>query len=210
MYHRGVEAATIFILAGGKSLRMGTDKAFLMLHGKTLLERSLELAAAVAEEVCIVGDPRKFLRFGKAVQDIFPECGPLGGIHAALRQTKSELNLMLAVDLPFVEERFLRYLISTAGRGTAWVTFVEADGPQPLCAVYRREFAEAAEKSLLQGRNKVDSLFPGVETRVIAAPELSRLGFSTRMFRNLNTPEDFARAESDIVAAGLPEAAERN
>jgi molybdenum cofactor guanylyltransferase len=193
-----VDCVTAFVLAGGKSSRMGEDKASLQFRGKTFLQRALDNAARVAEEVCIVGDPNKFLAFGRVVEDVFPECGPLGGIHAALRQTKSVLNLMLAVDLPFVEEGFLRYLISTARQCDALVTVARAGGGfQPLCAVYRQEFVDVAERSLREGRNKIDPLFDLVQTRVLEEEALASMGFSAGMFRNLNTPEEFAQAQKD-------------
>ena len=68
---------TAFILAGGKSTRMGTDKAFVPLHGRTLLERALEVARAVTPDVRVVGDPTKFSTFAPVVEDLFPGCGPI-------------------------------------------------------------------------------------------------------------------------------------
>jgi len=73
------ENATGFILAGGKSSRMGVDKAFLEVGGRTLLARALELAETVAQQVRVVGDKTKFAPFGIVVDDIYPERGPLGG-----------------------------------------------------------------------------------------------------------------------------------
>jgi phospholipid/cholesterol/gamma-HCH transport system ATP-binding protein len=193
-----VAPVTGFVLAGGKSSRMGADKVFLQFRGKVLLRCALEKAARVAEEVYIVGDPAKFQPFGRVVKDVFPESGPLGGIHAALRHTKSDLNLMLAVDIPLVEDEFLQYLISTAGKSNALVTVPRAGGGfQPLCAVYRREFGDVAERALREGRNKIEPLFDLVETRVLEEKALANLGFSAGMFRNLNTPEEFAQAQKD-------------
>ena len=100
VYDRGMENGpapdlTAFILAGGKSTRMGTDKAFVDYDGRTLLLRALDLARSVATDVRIVGSKEKFAAFGPVVEDIFRDCGPLGGIHAALRASPTELNLML-------------------------------------------------------------------------------------------------------------------
>ena len=94
-----VEDVTAFVLAGGKSTRMGKDKAFLEFRGRILLARALELAAGAGQEVRIVGDPRKFAAFGQVIEDIYRERGPLGGIHAALKSSSTRLNLMLAVDI---------------------------------------------------------------------------------------------------------------
>ncbi len=188
---------TAFVLAGGQSSRMGSDKAFLRLGDETLLERALKAASSVCTEVLIAGDPKKFSGFGRVVEDVYRDRGPLGGIHAALASSTTELNLMLAVDSPFVEPKFFHYLILRARESGALVTVPCADsGLQPLCAVYRRGFAEVAERSLREGKNKIDSLFAGVKTCVIEADELVRAGFSVEMFRNLNTPGEFDKAKS--------------
>ena len=142
-----------------------------------------------------MGDPSKFAAFGRVIEDIYCEHGPLGGIHAALKSSSTELNLMLAVDLPLVEPNFLKYLVSVARDGNAVVTVPRAsDGLQPLCAVFRRGFVEVAEQSLAQGKNKIDALFSNVDTRIVEPETLSHAGFSSEIFRNLNTPEEFEKA----------------
>lgn len=201
MYDRPMEAAandlSIFVLTGGKSTRMGTDKAFLQHNGRTLLECALTLARSVSEDVWIVGSREKFSAYGPVVEDIFPEQGPLGGIHAALLGSRNNLNLMLAVDMPFVSPAFLRYLVSVARASDVTVVIPRVEARlQPLCAVYRRDFAVTAETSLLAEKNKIGSLFAGVSTRVIEEAELSRHGFSSDLFRNLNTPQDLASLDA--------------
>ena len=183
---------TASVLAGGKSTRMGADKAFLEWEGQTLLDRALTVAGAVTENVRIVGDAKKFGGFGSVVvEDVYRERGPLGGIHAALTSSGSELNLMLAVDLPLMKAEFLSFLIGQARESGAIVTVPKAAGGlQPLCAVYRREFVAVAEESLNSGKNKIDPLFAKLKTRVINEEELVRAGFSAELFRNVNTPDD--------------------
>jgi molybdenum cofactor guanylyltransferase len=187
---------TAFILAGGKSTRMGADKAFVMFNGCTLLARALEVARFVTPEVRIVGEASKFASFAPVVEDVFGDRGPLGGIHAALRTSHTELNLILAVDLPFVSPALLQYLIKRAREsGSATVTVVQAGGGrQPLCALYRRGFADAAEQALRAGRYRIDALFEAGRTQVIREEELEAAGFSLKMFRNLNTPEEVEAA----------------
>src|SRR5215831_12086854 len=101
-----------YILAGGKSTRMGADKAFVLLNGRTLLARMLEAARSLTPSARIVGDPAKYKAFAPVVEDIFPGCGPLGGIHAALRSSTTDLNLILAVDTPFVSLALLQFLVT--------------------------------------------------------------------------------------------------
>jgi molybdopterin-guanine dinucleotide biosynthesis protein A len=194
-------AVTAFILAGGKSTRMGSDKAFVTLDGRTLLERALELARSVSRDLRIVGDPAKFEPFAPVVEDRFHDCGPLAGIHAALRASPTELNLILAVDVPFVSPPLLQYMIMRAKSSAAPATVPRTNGGwQPLCAVYRRQFAEAAEKALRAGRYKIDALFASVETQAIEEEELLSAGFSAKMFRNLNTREELEAAKTEDVS----------
>jgi molybdenum cofactor guanylyltransferase len=185
-----------FVLAGGQSTRMGADKAFVQLEGCTLLAHALALVKSVTSDVRIVGSPEKFAAFGEVVEDEFPQHGPLAGIHAALRASSSELNLMLAVDMPFVEVPFLEYLFQEAARHqSVMVTIPRAAGAwQTLCAVYRKPFADLAEQALRQGKNKIDPLFRDIEMRIVDEHELTQQNFSPEMFRNLNTLEELKQA----------------
>src|SRR5271157_4460011 len=131
-----------FLLAGGKSSRMGTntDKAFLDFRGQSLLDRALTVMGEVCGRVTIVGDPAKFSKYGPVVADIFPGCGPLAGIHVALINSTAELNLMLAVDMPFVSDELLAFLFAAARdeANSAIITVPRTSrGFQPLCAIYR-------------------------------------------------------------------------
>jgi molybdopterin-guanine dinucleotide biosynthesis protein A len=189
------EVVTAFVLAGGKSSRMGREKATLKMGGRTLLELALELASKVAAEAVIVGPRAEFELYGRVVEDLYPERGPLGGIHAALWSSPTDYNLALAVDTPFLEARFLEYLVERAQESGAVVTVPRtADGFHPLAAVYRRGFRDTAERALKEGRNKIDALFAEVETRILEAAELERFAFAPAIFENLNTPEDVERA----------------
>lgn len=198
MYAHRVESdqVSVFILAGGKSTRMGTDKAFIVLDGHTLLDRALDLARTVTSSVSIVGEAAKYGRFAPVAEDIFPGCGPLAGIHTALKASSKDLNLILAVDLPFVTHDLLDYLLNRAAEFPARLitTPRTRQGWQPLCAVYRREFGSLAEEALRNGRYKIDALFEPARTLGVSEEELHACGFSSRLFRNLNTPEDLTGA----------------
>jgi molybdopterin-guanine dinucleotide biosynthesis protein A len=191
-----------FVLAGGKSSRMGAgpakgkDKAFLEFRGQTLLDRALSVMGTVCDRVAIVGDRAKFTKYESVVPDIFQGCGPLGGIHAALLHSSAELNLMLAVDMPFVSRELLAFLFATAEKSDAIVTVPRSGkGLQPLCAVYRRNFSTVAEQALRAGKFKIDAAFSSVSVRVIEDGELAAAGFSEQSFFNVNTPQDRLAAE---------------
>lgn len=185
-----------FVLAGGKSSRMGRDKAFLEFEGKTLLARALETLAAVTPQAAILGPRSTFGGFGAVVEDVYPGRGPLGGIHAALAsEHAADLNLILAVDLPFVTGDLLRFIVDQARQSASVATVPYVDGGwQPVCAVYRQEFVATAERALASGSNKIDAVFAAVPVCAVTEDDLIRFAFSARMFDNLNTPADLARA----------------
>ncbi len=184
---------TAFILAGGRSSRMGTDKALLSFGKETLLERALRTAGAVADTVFIVGPRERYAQYGDVVEDVFPDCGPLGGIHAALRSTLTELNLMLSVDTPLMSSDFLAWLLDKARASSELIVVPEAlGGPQPLAAVYRRSLQAMAEHALKNGDYKIGHLFPLVPTRYISEAAVRAAGFSPMIFRNVNTSEEYA------------------
>ena len=185
---------TAFILAGGRSARMGQDKSDLVLDGQTLLERAEKLVRGVSERVRVCGPQDKL--GAAAVEDAFPGQGPLAGIHAALKASDTDLNLILAVDTPFVRPEFLEILIAEAASSGAVVTVPFVGGRyHPLCGVYRREFAGLAESALRSRNNKIELLFPETSVRTVTDAEITKLAFDARMFDNLNTPADFERAQ---------------
>jgi molybdopterin-guanine dinucleotide biosynthesis protein A len=191
LYHLGMPELAGFLLAGGKSGRMGRDKAFASFQGTTLLDRALSTLRSVTSHVVMVGPRDKLAIYGTVVEDIFPGAGPLAGIHAALHSSDTDLNLMLAVDLPLVTPDLLRYLAGRAEKSEALITVPRtSDGWQPLCAVYRKAFARLAEEALTQSRNKVDALFTPDLLQVVTEQELTASGFSPAAFKNINTPAD--------------------
>jgi molybdopterin-guanine dinucleotide biosynthesis protein A len=197
-----VQEVTAFIIAGGKSSRMGKDKAFLEIKGKMLIDHAILQAHSVADDIFIVGPKEKFGAFGRIVTDIYPDCGPLGGIHAGLNRSRTNLSLMLALDTPFITPDFFKFLVSEAKSSNAAVTVPRTkDGLQPLCAVYSHDFFEIAQNALEAGEYKIDPLFSKAKTLIIdlSRQDLSDPGtypqFDVAMFHNINSPEDAARAE---------------
>jgi molybdopterin-guanine dinucleotide biosynthesis protein A len=196
---------SVFILAGGKSTRMGSDKAFLELAGRSLLDRAVDLAHGISQQVIIVGDRTKFAAFGCVIEDTYSGRGPLAGIHAALEHSQTDCNLILGVDMPFVDSSLLKYVAAEAEKSCAMVTVPFANGHyQTLCAVYRKKFAPIAEAALCAGRNKIDALFRNIPVRVIAEDELTRAGFCASAFRNVNTPEEWSQAVREFESQARP------
>ena len=196
------KALAAFVLAGGKSSRMGRDKATLSLHGRTLLQHALSTLREITSDVSILGSPQTYGDQGAPViADIIPECGPLGGIHAALTHTRAAYNLIIAVDTPFLSADFLRFLTSRAAESGAVITTPEIAGyTQPLCTVYSRQFLSIAAHALKSGEYKIVPLFPHDATLTISAAEMAQFAFTPEMFDNLNTPEDLERARLRSLA----------
>ncbi len=176
------------MLAGGKSSRMGQDKALLELDGETLAARALRKLRCVCAEVAIAGGAADRARFGRVIEDVRPGLGPLGGIVSALEQTAHEWNLFLAVDMPFVPDAALRRLLLAAG-GPAAVALAVADGRvQPLCGVYSRRALPGLRAELQAGRLKVKDAVASLGD--VAYVPFEKLDW----FRNVNTPAEFAEA----------------
>ena len=187
-----MQGITAFVLAGGRSSRMGSDKAMLSVGEHTLLDRALKAVSLIATKVRIVGPRRRYAAYGEVVEDIYEGCGPLGGIHAALSATDTDLNLLLSVDMPLMSSPFLEWLIQQANSGPEMITVPEADGgQQPLCAVYRKGILETVEQALNNADYKIGRLFAKVPTRIIAEEEITAAGFPLTIFRNINTPEEY-------------------
>ena len=113
----GVNDATAFVLTGGRSSRMGSDKALLSWAGETLIQRTLAIARQACRQVFICGARELYGKFGEVLEDAAPGHGPLSGIQAALHATETELNLILSVDLPLMTAEFLVWLLQQARSG---------------------------------------------------------------------------------------------
>ena len=180
--HNRILPLTGFVLAGGASRRMGRPKAELILGGRTMLERQTRRLGKLAGRVAVVGfQPDGGKDFDVALfRDLVPGRGPLGGIYTGLVQTRTEYNLFLGCDMPFVNRRLLSYLVRCAMAASADATVPEScDGRlQTLCAVYRRRARWAVRASLAAGNNKLSSFFRKVECEIIPWRDLARAGGS--------------------------------
>src|SRR5437868_4125618 len=177
-----MEPVTAFVLAGGRSSRMGRDKSSLLLGNSTLLARAVEIAHAAGGEVFVVGSRTLEAAAAHAcvsiVEDQFVGQGPLAGIHAALKASSTDLNFVMGVDMPFINSALVHYLVKRAAQTDALVVVPRTgEHLHPLCAIYRRAFAAIAEKALAAGKNKIDSLFSSGVAEFISEDELTSAGF---------------------------------
>jgi molybdenum cofactor guanylyltransferase len=213
-YLTAPSAAEAFVLAGGRSTRMGQDKTLLRVAGGALLDLALDKLRALGLDAPatprIAGTRPDLSSYASVVPDLHPGCGPLSGIEAALAATTQPLNLFLPVDLPLLPARFLGWMLRRAEITGALVTVPRSNGrPQPLCAVYHRDLLPGVTASVASGNYKVMPVVTGaaqsrsqaidvfdVELLASTYPEMHR--FSPlplyRWFHNCNTPEDITKA----------------
>jgi FdhD protein len=189
-----IRGVTGVILAGGRSLRMGSDKALLPYHGGRLIEAIHRRMAELFEEVVVVtGAPGRYDFLPcRRVPDLFEGMGALGGIHSALAHSGTELVFVVACDMPAVSGELVRHLCAMAEGADAVVPEGEK-GLEPLHAVYRKSALPAIEKSLRDGERRVVSFFDRVTVRRVSAGDVSRIDPAFDAFRNINTPEDYYR-----------------
>jgi molybdopterin-guanine dinucleotide biosynthesis protein A len=186
--------ATGFVVAGGRSQRMGRDKALLPWAGTTLLRHALFRLQAVCGDVRILcGAEPRYTDYGVAVHtDALPDAGPLGGVHAGLLNLHAPLGLFLGVDTPLIPAALLGALLSAAEDYDAVVPVV-GGRPEPLCAVYRGTCLEPVQRCLEAGGRKMTSFWPEVRVRTLGQEELAAFGDPAELFRNLNTPDEYRR-----------------
>lgn len=180
-----------FILAGGQSRRMGTDKSQLLLQNETFIDRIAASLEPVAESITLVGARQAHPRF-PTVTDVYPGWGALGGVHAALAACKSEWAIVVACDLPFVTGELFQYLASLRTDHEAVVP-VQSDGrPQPLAALYRIGPCLPRATELIEtGHRRPLDLLELVNTRWVPFTELTNLDQAEKFFVNINTPDDY-------------------
>ncbi len=190
-----------FILAGGASSRMGTNKAQLELEGKTFVERISGALASIATEISTVGaENQEMAATGGVCQlpnvpDVYDKWGALGGLHAALAACRADWAAVVACDLPFVTgELFVR--LARLRENFDAVAPVQPDGRvQPLCALYRVALCrERAQKLIAAGERRPRALLREVQTRLVTNDELSGLNGAPFFFANVNTPQDYKHA----------------
>ena len=190
---------TVAIIAGGKSRRMGRDKAFLQLGGKSLLGRVIAAAAHLdpAETIIIADRRADYAAFGLPVYpDVLPDKGSLGGIYSALHHATTEYTLTLACDMPFVNPDLLRYMRSLIDGETDIIAPRVNGYPQALHAIYRATCAHPIRQQLNQNRLKIIRFYDGMRLRYIDEAEYAPYDPAGLSFENLNTPEELARARS--------------
>jgi molybdopterin-guanine dinucleotide biosynthesis protein A len=182
------------ILAGGQARRFGgRDKGALLVDGRSIRNRQIAELATLTRDILIVGGPDgarpERAPASRTVADRIPGCGPLGGLHTALLESKGDRTIVIACDMPYVPAAMLLHLC-TLTRGVDAVVPCTDRGYHPLCAVYARACLEPVTRRLAAGRLKMTDLFDDLRVRVVTVEELRAFGDPHRLLANVNTPAD--------------------
>ena len=201
------DAIVGFVVAGGRSLRMGRDKALLPWGAATLLDHAIARLREVCREVRVLSgsEPRYADRGVSVDPDALADSGPLGGLATALAVAAPRSVLLLGVDMPFVTAPLLAHVRDAHGGADAAVPVLAA-GAEPLCAAYGAACVAAVQEALAAGARKMTSFWPRVRVRRLDEGDLARFGPVAPLFRNLNDPADYdaALAVSNAVRTDNP------
>ncbi len=184
------------IMAGGRSLRMGQDKALLKIGHLTTVEFQLQRLSPLFKEIILsTNAPGRFTALGiPAVPDLIPGRGPLGGIYTALTRVGNPYMFAIACDMPLINPELIQYMKERCEGYDVTVPETER-GLEPLHAIYSRDCIPAIKKQLdSKGSGRVISFFPEVRVRVITKEEISKIKGGPDAFLNFNTPEDYQKA----------------
>lgn len=184
---------TGIILSGGKSVRMGRDKAFIEIDGIPIIQRIYDIFQKIFTEIIIVTNQKEFYSGFKAkiVSDLIINNGALGGLYTGLFFSSNPYSFCVACDMPFLKESMIQYLIKQANEYDVIVPRTE-DGLQPLHAVYSKNCLESIKNIIGLGKYKIIDFYPLVKTKIIEESEFISLDINLNLMResfvNINTP----------------------
>jgi molybdopterin-guanine dinucleotide biosynthesis protein A len=188
---------TVAIMAGGQSSRMGQDKSFVLFQERPLIEVVQERVTGLgAELILITNKPADYAHLGLPMySDVYPGCGPLGGIYTAVYHAQHPHTLVVACDMPWLNRELLAHLISLRHQADIiiprWQKF-----PEPLHAIYSKTCLPPIEAQLQSGQLKITRFFGQVVVHFVDRPVIEQFDKDGRSFANLNTPEELARAKN--------------
>lgn len=189
---------TGIILAGGKSQRMGTDKALVKFEGKTLLQRALDFCLNFCNRVIISsGSVSHQIPGFDRIADEVNDCGPLGGIYSCVKQSSTDWNFVLSVDAVLVNMDLIRYLSRHLQEFDAIVP-VHSRGIEPLMAFYHKRSLQVMESMLVKGKFKMQELLENIRTCYASTDHLTD-NFPL-LFLNLNNAEDLHRITQGLFS----------
>jgi len=186
-----IKEVTGIILSGGRSTRMGENKAFIQIEGVPIIQRILALFRELFGEIIIVTNQEELFEKidARIVVDLLPNAGALGGLYTGLFFSSFRYSFCVACDMPFLNGSLIKHL---SGRLQGYDVIVPRtrDGLQPLHAYYSRDCIEPIKKLMQEGKHKIIDFYPMVKLNVIHEDELDALDPDGESFININTPEE--------------------
>lgn len=201
---------SLAIIAGGQSRRMGRDKAFIDLGGKTLIEHVIERSAGLgqAETILITNKPADYARLRLPMySDALPDKGSLGGIYTALIKARSEFVLVLACDMPFINPDLLRFMLAQINEDLDIIVPRVEGYPQGLHAIYRQTCIAPIRQQLAANRLKIIRFYEQMRLRYLDEADYARFDPAGRSFANLNTPAELEQARRQLAQGIASQAA---
>jgi molybdopterin-guanine dinucleotide biosynthesis protein A len=189
------------ILSGGLSKRFsGTNKAFMQVGGRHILDRIYTVFSELFEEIILVtNNPAKYLEWDlKIVTDIYPYRSSLTGIHAGLFYSTKPYSFITACDTPFLKKELIEVLLCAVEPKTDIVIPESSSGLEPLCAVYSKRCQKPIQNQLEKQEFKIDKFFNMVRVKKISDKELRLKDPELTSFFNVNTPSSLKKAEEII------------
>jgi molybdopterin-guanine dinucleotide biosynthesis protein A len=186
---------TGIILAGGKSTRMGHEKGLQLLGGKPLISYAVQAFSSICSRIIISSSSEAYNSFNcLVVTDEFPGIGPMGGIYSALHQSKTDRNLVLSCDLPFVTAELLKFILDNAPGYQVAVPWQGNQHYEPLCGFYHSSVLDQMGDFIHNGNYKLPNLFEEIIiNRLVINHELGF--YHENIFLNVNSKHDLAVAE---------------
>ena len=183
------------ILAGGKSSRMGgSHKGFLTYEDNSFMERLIGEMGKIADRIWVSYGTKIYAQYAgcRIVTDEYPECGPIGGIHAGLKACESNALLVTACDMPFLKAEFFTYL-SEELKDYDGVVPVTAGKKHPLAAIYKKDILPVLEKQIKNGNYRLTDVLKKLDINYVDVTGQEKF---ERMLKNINTIEDYQNIEN--------------
>lgn len=207
------DQVSAFILTGGASSRMGKAKGLLEFGGEPLILRIARVIEPLVSSVTAVGPPERYAALGlRVIEDQQfgiadkneRSPGPLAGVASALTASRTEWNLILACDLPYLTCEWLDWLLTRTTVSSGQIIMPRTQGgSEPLAAVYRRECVEPIIAALHRGVRKVTDATAQLRTEFVSEREWRHIDPDGRVLRNMNTPDDYEQARKWLEARSL-------
>ena len=182
---------TGIVLMGGKSSRMGADKAYSRIGNKTLLENSYELLKEFCRDVIFStgNNVVQTIPGQKNIPDEKQGLGPIGGIYSCLKHSETGTNIIIAVDIPFIDRRLIKFLLENYNNTDLLIPATHSNGIEPLCGIYNKSVLPLIELMINQNDLKVQNLVNYCNSKILRITKEMEF-YDDRLFLNINTPED--------------------